>query len=169
MILRSNDLGNQARIWHTHRTIFGWLPCKIWSPPSNPFPRYKSRILVDCALATSVEKDAIGEDKAFAHVGRILHTHNDMLGWLACKIWSPKDDQFLRYNWWILAHFTLSSSVEKDAIGDDKALPTWVKFDTHAMLGTSLQTRKPNRRSISEIQASNLYTFDFVNGCGYWC
>ena len=37
---------------------------------------------------------------------------------------------------------------------------------TRLMLGTSLQTRKPNRRSISEIQALNLYTFFFVNRCG---
>ena len=44
------------------------------------FQDNKSRILAHCALATSVEKDAIGEDKAFAHVGRILHTHNAMPG-----------------------------------------------------------------------------------------
>ena len=50
------------------------------------FQDNKSRILAHCALATSVEKDAIGEVKVFAHVGRILHTHNAMVGLLACKI-----------------------------------------------------------------------------------
>ena len=55
------------------------------------FQDNKSRILAHCALATSVEKDAIGEDKVFANGDRILHTHNAMVGWLACKIWSSKD------------------------------------------------------------------------------
>ena len=93
----------------------------IWSPPDNPFPSYKSRILAHFALSSGVEKDAIGEDKAFAHVEKIWHSHNAMLGWLACQIWNPTDNQFPRYNLWILAHFALSSGVEKDVIGEDKA------------------------------------------------
>ena len=88
--------------------MLGWPACKIWSPTDNPFPRYKLWISAHSALSMGVEKDAIGEDKAFTHVGKILHNHNAMLGWPACKIWSPTDNPFPRYKLWISAHSALS-------------------------------------------------------------
>ena len=41
---------------------------------NKPLPRYKSRILANCALPTGVDNDAINEDTALSHVGKISHS-----------------------------------------------------------------------------------------------
>ena len=100
--------------------MLGSLACKIWSPTDNASPRYNLLILAHSALSFGVEKDAIGEDKAFAHVGNILHCNNAMLGWLvAWKIWGPPDYTFPRYKLWISAHSALC--VEKDVKEEENA------------------------------------------------
>ena len=102
--------------------MLGSLACKIWSPTDNAFPRYNLLILAHSALSLGVEKDAFGEDKAFAHVGNILHCNNAMLGWLvAWKIWGPPDYTFPRYKLWISAHSALSTGVEKDVKEEENA------------------------------------------------
>ena len=102
--------------------MLGSLACKIWSPTDNASPKYNLLILAHSALSLGVEKDAIGEDKAFAHVGNILHCNNAMLGWLvAWKIWGPPDYTFPRYKLWISAHSASSTGVEKDVKEEENA------------------------------------------------
>ena len=68
-----------------------------------------------------VEKDAIGKDNAFGHVAKIWHSRSAKLDWLPCKIWSPTDNPFPRYNLWILVHPALATGVENDVNEEEEA------------------------------------------------
>ena len=57
---------------------------------------------------------------------------------------------------WILAHFALSTGVEKDAIEEDKAFShvakIWLSWDAIVdWLQFEIQNLKPNRQSVSKI------------------
>ena len=56
--------GHVAKIWLSRDVILDWLPCEIWSPTDNPFPKYILWILAYTALSMGVEKDVNEEEDA---------------------------------------------------------------------------------------------------------
>ena len=80
------------------------------------------------ASSTVVENDAIDENTASSHVGKICHSYSAILVWLPGEIWRPMINPVPRYKSRILANFALSTGVENDTIkeADATALHWWL-------------------------------------------
>ena len=127
----------------------------------------KAWILVNSASSAGVEYDAIDEDNASSHLGKIWYIHSGTLGCLQWEIWSQTANPFLRYKSQIIAHSASSTGVEndineeEDTTGDKSGIIREVVF----ILCVNGEAKY---LLIWSLKFANLRTFSFVNMCGEW-
>ena len=120
------------------------------------FSLCKAWILVNSASSAGVEYDAIDEDNASSHLGKIWYIHSGKLGCLWWEFWSQTANPFLRYKSQIIAHSASSTGVENDVIEDEDTIGDKSGIIREVVF-------------ILCVYGEAKYLPCFVNRCGEWC